>query len=148
MRTRPNVINFDNVYNWILNCIDHFSKFSWTYPLKHKTANDAIKLRELVFTFGPPKILHNDNGKEFIATVITKLKPLFPEMLFIRGRPRHPQTQGCIERANRVLCDALGKWIDSNKSTYWSGDLLPVIYGINTKLSNVTNTTPYHVILG
>ncbi|CAF3626874.1 unnamed protein product [Rotaria sp. Silwood1] len=38
MRTRPDKISPDIVYCWILNCIDHFSKFSWAYPLKNKTA--------------------------------------------------------------------------------------------------------------
>ena len=107
-----------------------------------------MKLLELFFTSGPPKILHSDNGRGFIATVITELKTLFPEILLIRGRPRHAQSQGCIERANEVLCDALGKWMNSNKSTHWSEDLLPVVYGINTRLSIVTNATPFRVMFG
>ncbi|CAF0905663.1 unnamed protein product, partial [Didymodactylos carnosus] len=32
--------------------------------------------------------------------------------------PRHPQSQGCIERANGVLCDALGKWMTQNDTTH------------------------------
>ena len=27
MRTRPDIIDQDTIYNWILNCIDHFSKY-------------------------------------------------------------------------------------------------------------------------
>ena len=46
------------------------------------------------------------------------------------------------------MCDALGKWIDSAKFSHWSEDLLPVVYGINTRLSSVTKTTPYHVMFG
>ncbi|CAF1145354.1 unnamed protein product, partial [Didymodactylos carnosus] len=33
-------------------------------------------------------------------------------MCFIRGRPRHPQSQGLAERGNGVLCDSLD-------SDYW-----------------------------
>ena len=110
IRTRPDIIDQDTIYNWILNCIDHFSKYSWAYPLGNKSINDvALKLRELFFTFGPPRILHSDNGKEFVANLIIELKNLFPDMVFIRDRPRHSQTQGYIERANGILCDALGK---------------------------------------
>jgi hypothetical protein len=61
------------------------------------------------FFFGPPQSLHSDNGREFVSVVITELKTLFPDLVFIRGRPRHPQSQGCVERANGILCDALGK---------------------------------------
>ena len=31
-------------------------------------------------------------------------------MHIVHGRPRHPQTQGLIERANAILTDALGKY--------------------------------------
>jgi hypothetical protein len=93
MRSRPDILKDEITYNWILNCIDHFSKFSWAYPLQNKSANEvASKLRELFFVFGPPKILHSDNGKEFVANVIYELKKLFPDLVFIRGRPRHPQS--------------------------------------------------------
>ncbi|CAF4638969.1 unnamed protein product, partial [Rotaria sp. Silwood2] len=149
MRTRSDTLNSDITYNWILNCIDHFSKFTWAYPLKNKSAVDvALKLRKLFFTFGPPRILHSDNGREFVASVIYELKELFPDMIFIRGRPRHPQSQGCIERANGIFCDALGKWMTTNNSSHWSNGLLPVVYGINTRLSDVTKTTPYQVMFG
>ncbi|CAF1475296.1 unnamed protein product, partial [Didymodactylos carnosus] len=63
-------------------------------------------------------------------------------------RPRHPQSQGCIERANGVLCDALGKWLATNNSIHWSEGLLPVVYGINTRVSCVTKKTPYEVMFG
>ncbi|CAF1680811.1 unnamed protein product [Rotaria magnacalcarata] len=149
MRTRPDKVSSDLVYLWILNCIDRFSKFSWAYPLKNKSAIEvAMKLRELFFVFGPSRILHSDNGREFVASVITDLKNLFPDLVFIHGRPRHPQSQGCIERANGVLCDALGKWMDGNSSSSWSSGLLPVTYGINTRQSSVTKTTPYALMFG
>ncbi|CAF4652904.1 unnamed protein product, partial [Didymodactylos carnosus] len=56
--------------------------------------------------------------------------------------------QGCIERANGVLCDALGKWLTTNNSIHWSKGLLPVVYGINTRVSCVTKKTPYEVMFG
>ncbi|CAF1368372.1 unnamed protein product, partial [Didymodactylos carnosus] len=149
MRTRPDVISIAVVYRWILHCIDHFSKFTRSFPLENKSAGEvASKLRQLFFTFGPPHLLHSDNGAEFVAQVIFELKSLFPDMCFIRGRPRHPQSQGCIERANGVLSIALGKWLDTNNSVHWSDGLLPVAYGINTRVSSATKTTPYEIMFG
>ncbi|CAF1100012.1 unnamed protein product, partial [Didymodactylos carnosus] len=98
MRTRPDTVSADVLYRWILNCVDHFSKYSWAFPLKNKSAVDvSLKLRELFFLFGPPRVLHSGNGKEFVASVITELKNLFPNLCFVQGRPRHPQSQGCSE---------------------------------------------------
>ncbi|CAF0806594.1 unnamed protein product [Didymodactylos carnosus] len=128
MRTRPNCISSDVVYQWILHCKDHYSKYSWAYSLVDKSADGvAKKLRELFFTFGPPKLLHSDNGAQFVADVITALKLLFPDMCFIRGGPRHPQSQGLVERGNGVLCNSLGKWMSSTNSEHWSDGLLPVV---------------------
>jgi hypothetical protein len=149
MRSRPDALSQDIIYNWILHRIDHFSKFTWAYALKNKSAAEvASKLRDLFFIFGPPRLLHSDNGREFVADVIFELKQLFPDMLFIRGKPRHPQSQRCIERANGVLSIALGKWMFVNNSSHWSNGLLPVVYGINTRLSIVTKTSPYQVMFG
>ncbi|CAF1040760.1 unnamed protein product [Didymodactylos carnosus] len=69
-------------------------------------------------------------------------------MCFTRGRPRHPQSQGCIERANGVLSITLGKWLDINHSTHWSDGLLSVVYVINTRVSSTTKTTPYETMSG
>ncbi|CAF0836262.1 unnamed protein product [Rotaria sp. Silwood1] len=35
-----------------------------------------------------------------------------------------------------------------HNSSHWSDGLLPVVYGINTRLSVVTKTTPYQVMFG
>ncbi|CAF1458156.1 unnamed protein product, partial [Didymodactylos carnosus] len=89
-----------------------------------------------------------DNGKEFIANVIVELKHLFPEMCFIRGHLRHPHSQGWAERANSVLIVALGKWMSTNNSDRCSEGLSPVVYGISTRISSVTKTTPFEVMFG
>ncbi|CAF1617561.1 unnamed protein product, partial [Didymodactylos carnosus] len=35
-----------------------------------------------------------------------------------------------------------------NDSSHWSDDLLPVVYGINTRVSSTTKSTPYEVMFG
>ncbi|CAF1540569.1 unnamed protein product, partial [Didymodactylos carnosus] len=52
------------------------------------------------------------------------------------------------KRANCVLSVALRKWLDRNHSTHWSDGLLPVVYGINTRVSSTTKTTPYETMFG
>ncbi|CAG8464968.1 1266_t:CDS:1, partial [Dentiscutata heterogama] len=57
-----------------------------------------------------PTILQSDNGKEFIAQVIKELITLWPSVKIINGCPRHPQSQGLVERANGILEQKLDKW--------------------------------------
>ena len=83
---------------------DHFSKFSWAYPLKSKRALEvANNLVTTFHLFGVPKILQSDNGKEFVAMVIKELASIWKGLVIINRRPRHPQSQGCVERGNGDL---------------------------------------------
>jgi len=66
MRSHP-----DGKFNWILHVKDHFSNFSWAYPLESKEPESvAEKLLNQFYTFGPPCILQSDSGKEFVAQII------------------------------------------------------------------------------
>ena len=71
MRSMP-----DGEYKWILHTKDHFTKFSWAYPLKTKEAESvAEKLLQQFYLFGASRILQSDNGKEFVAKIIKVLTP-------------------------------------------------------------------------
>ncbi|CAF0929775.1 unnamed protein product [Adineta ricciae] len=110
MRTRPDMNPNGKTYKWILQLKDHFSKYCWGRALQKKEAREVYDcVREIFFQFGPPHILQSDNGREFVNELINSLEADFPGMNIVHGRPRHPQTQGLIERANAILSDALGK---------------------------------------
>lgn len=112
-------------FKWILNYQDHLGKFIYLRPLRNKGA-EAVGRALLNFFLtqgkgstdkigqavcnnhvcscvfvGAPGILQSDRGKEFVNGVIKALAQLWPTMKLVRGRPRHPRTQGSVERANR-----------------------------------------------
>ena len=151
-RVQMDLIDFssrpDGDYRYILHVRDHFSKYSWAFPLTSKRASEvAEKIVELFCTFGPAKILQSDNGREFTASVIEDIKKLWPDVIIIHGRPRHPQSQGLIERGNGDLQLKLGKWMDTNGEN-WSKGLKFVIHTINTSVSRITSKSPYEVVFG
>ncbi|CAF3798384.1 unnamed protein product [Adineta steineri] len=144
MRTRP-----DGESKWILHCRDHFTKYSWAYALPSKEAHYvAENLLSLFYQFGPSKILQSDNGKEFTAHVIKDLKIMWPGLIIINGRPRHPQSQGLVERGNSTLCDILGKLMHDRNTNHWTSCLLPAIYSMNTSLAQGIKHTPFEVVFG
>jgi transposase InsO family protein len=67
-----------------------------------------------------PMILQSDNGHEFTANIITELKSLWPDLKFVHGRPRHPQSQGSVERANGDVKEMFATWLSENNTTQWS----------------------------
>lgn len=143
-RTRP-----DKDFQWILHCRDHYSKFSWAYALKSKEAQFiADHLITLFYQFGPCKILQSDNGKEFTASVIKNLKNIWTGLTIINGRPRHPQSQGLVERGNATLCNILGKYMEDRGVSTWTTCLPPVIFSINTSLARGVNMVPYEIVFG
>ncbi len=76
----------------------------------------AWELFQIFMTQGCPLILQHDNGREFVNQVVHRLKRLWPTCVVVRGRPRHPQTQGSIERANKDVEEMLGNRFMINKS--------------------------------
>ena len=45
------------------------------------------------------------------------------ERNIVHGRPRHPQSQGSVERANVDVKEMLATWLSENNSTQWSEGL-------------------------
>lgn len=124
-RAQVDLIDFqstpDGEYSWLLNYQDHATKFLQLRPLKSKHAvNVAEELSKIFCTFGAPGKLQMDNGKEFDAEVVKQLVACWPDCEIIHGRPRHPQSQGSVERANGDVKTMLRAWMIDNKSTNWS----------------------------
>ena len=93
-------------FKWIMVYQCHLTKFVILRPLSSKRAAEvAFQLLDIFLLFGAPAILQSDNGSEFTAHVIQELKELWPELIMVHGKPRHPQSQGSVERANSDIKD-------------------------------------------
>ncbi|KAF9761967.1 Gag-Pol polyprotein, partial [Nosema granulosis] len=81
-------------YCWMLNIVDSYSKFDWSFPLKDKSMKTYAKtFKKLFFCEGPSKKLHTDNGLEFNNAEMNELCiQLKVKRSF--GRARNPQSQG------------------------------------------------------
>lgn len=133
---------------YILNVIDCFSKYLWSFPLKSKKAeNINSALQNIFLRFGPPFCLHSDNGKEFKNQLISslcnkwKIKQIF-------GRARHPQSQGQIERLNQTIKRFLSRSLNLTQEKMWSRILDEVVYEYNTTFHRATGSTPIKILLG
>ena len=106
MRHRP-----DGIYKWIGHYMDHWAKIHFLFPLSRKSgAEVALNLQNRVFSYvGVPKILHSDNGREFVNEVVESVVREWPgEVIIINGRPRNPKCQGLVEQGNHMVEKLLG----------------------------------------
>ena len=49
----------------------------------------------------------------------------------MHGHPRHPQSQGSIERSNQVIENMLTAWCSDNKTKKWASGLMFVQFSKN-----------------
>ncbi|KAL4120448.1 hypothetical protein QTP88_013139 [Uroleucon formosanum] len=139
----------DGKFKWILNYQNHATKFVILRPLESKRATEvAYELLSILLTFGAPKILQSDNGREFVNSVINELKDLWPECVIVHGRPRHPQSQGSIERSNQDVEHMLRAWMADNIFKKWSVGLTFVQFQKNNSFHRTIGRSPYKALFG
>jgi len=132
-------------YKYILAVVDHFSGFPWAFPLFTKRAEEvAYKLfTELFVVFGPPQILHSDNGGEFVNTVINALSTLF-SFRIANGKAYNPREQGLVEKFNGTLATTISKLLYERKSKRWVDVLHEALFSYRITVG-VTKKTPFEI---
>ncbi|XP_037788341.1 KRAB-A domain-containing protein 2-like isoform X1 [Penaeus monodon] len=94
-------------FKWIMVDQCHSTKFVILRALTSKrTAEVAFQLLDThSFCLELLSYCKTKNGFEFTAKVISELKELWPQLIMVHGKPRHPQSQGSVERANGDIKD-------------------------------------------
>jgi transposase InsO family protein len=128
---------------------DHLTKFCVLKALTTKRpAEVAYQLLDIFLLLGAPQILQSDNGTEFCAKVITELKELWLDLVLVHGKPRHPQSQASVERANCDIKDMLTAWMADNNTTDWSVGLKFVQFQKNNSHHTGIKQTPFAALFG
>ena len=104
---------------------------------------------------GPPHIFHTDNGREFVNALLHSLLDRWSSgnVTFVNGRPRHSQSQGLVERGNRVIQDKI-KAIKNdegyNGESYyaWASWLPRIMFNMNTQHHTTIQDMPYKLVFG
>lgn len=136
-------------HKWIMVYQDHLTKFCVLRPLTSKRAAEvAFHLLDIFLLLGAPHILQSDNGSEFTASVIVELKLMWPELLMVHGKPRHPQSQGSVERLNCDVKDMLIAWLGDHDITDWTTGLKFVQFSKNSSYHTGIKQTPYKALFG
>lgn len=134
-------------FAYVANLVDCFSRYCFTKAIKEKTAEEVLKfLQETFATFGFPGILQSDNGKEFKNSLVSQFCSE-NGIKIIHGRPRHPQSQGKVERLNQTLARSLGKCC-INDNPVWIDKLQTVTKRYNLAVHTAFNDTPFFAFFG
>ncbi|XP_064083051.1 KRAB-A domain-containing protein 2-like [Macrobrachium nipponense] len=138
-----------HAFKWILVYQDHLTKFVILRALTSKRAAEvAHNLLDIFLLIGAPSILQSDNGTEFTAEVITELKLFWPRLVMVHGKPRHPQSQGSVERANGDIKDMLVAWMGDNDTNDWSIGIKFVQFQKNSSFHSGIGRAPHTAMFG
>ena len=95
--------------------------------------------------FGVPKILHSDNGGEFVNEIINELSRVFGFRL-AHGKAYNPREQGKVERMNRTLSVSLSKLMYSRQTRRWIDLIDECCYSYRITKCTATGKTPIEVV--
>ncbi|CAG8658499.1 22370_t:CDS:2, partial [Gigaspora rosea] len=88
---------------------DPFTRFSYAEPAESKSADEAaIALFNFCLIYGPPAILHTDNGGEFIGAIFKEIMSLWPNI-----------KMGLVEKGNDILQMKFGSWMEETSRGDW-----------------------------
>jgi histone deacetylase 1/2 len=132
--------------------VDHFTKYIWFYPLKHKSeVKDVfIRFKAIVETHFQNKIhtLYSDNGGEYIA-----LRTFLAThgITHLTTPPHTPEHNGYSERRHRHIVET-GLTLLSHASLplmFWTHAFATAVYLINRMPTPTLNlSSPYECIFG
>ena len=99
----PNEIYNESGYKYIIDIIDHFSKWYYGYLLINKEGKNILnKIDQYNQSFGYPKILQCDNGGEFKNNFLEQYCAE-NNIKLIFSSPFHPQTNGAYESVHKEI---------------------------------------------
>jgi len=100
--------NSNNLY--VLDIIEHFSKFSNSYLLNTKEKYEIfVHIREFIDKYGKPNYLVTDNCREFKNDVLGEYCKN-NNIKSIHGLPYRPHSQGVVERLHHVIKRGLNSY--------------------------------------
>ena len=113
---------YNDGYQYILTCIDVFSKLAWAIAIKNKSADEIVRAYKLIDK--TPKVVQSDEGKEFL----NKKFQSYLEQRNIRFFTSKNREIKCaiVERFNRTLKSKIWKHFSKSRQ-YRYIDVLPSI---------------------
>jgi len=132
----------------ILVVVDAFSKFVRLYPTKTTGTKEVMDhLSQYFRYYSRPKFIISDRGSAFTSVEFAEFLNEH-QVKQIRVATGSPQTNGQVERVNRVIAPMLAKLTDNIAGKPWYKVLEVVEHAINNTINKSTGQTPSQLLFG
>ena len=133
---------------YLVVAIEYFTKWIEAELVAQITSHKVQHFvwRNIVCCFGIPKRLVSNNGTQFASQQLGKLCiELGVKQVF--ALVEHPQTNGQVESANKVLLNKLRERLGTAKGR-WTEELPEVLWAYRCTPQSTTQETPYSLTYG
>jgi len=131
---------------YLVVAIEYFTKWIEAEPVAQITAHKIQNFvwKNIVCRFGVPKRLVSDNGTQFASHLLKKLcEDIGTQQVF--ASVEHPQTNGQVESAKRVLLRGLKRRLEKAKGS-WA--VPRIVWAYHTTEQSGTHETPFRLVYG
>lgn len=135
-------------YQYLLVCVDHFSRFVVLAPLRNKSATCIAHalITHLFCPYSTPRVLLSDNGGEFRNALLAAICLQYNiKQSFVVAY--HPSSNGLVERANRKILETLRPIVNGLHDN-WDDWLPHVAACINSSVCESTGKAPHYILYG
>jgi len=133
---------------YVFLIVDAFSKYVKLYPTKTTASSEAIRaLCDYFINYSKPRVIVSDRGSCFTSKEFADFvnDQGIKHILVATGSP---QSNGQVERVNRVLIPMLSKIVNKEEGKQWYKLLYEVEYAINNSKNRSTGETPSKLLFG
>ena len=133
-------------YNYLLTCVDVFSKFAWVVPVRRKTGDEILGAFKKILktsTFGVPLYIHTDHGREFYNSTFQNFLKTKGIELFSTNNFETKAT--VVERFNRTLLNRLHRYLTKSGETKFINVLPLLVESYNNSYHSTIKMAPSEV---
>ena len=133
-------------FKYVFLAVDFCTRYVIAEAVHDGSARTAAAfMRKILLEHKPYEVL-SDNGSEFKADFAELLTSF--DVLHTHSTPRHPRTNGLVERANQSISQIMKTTITDSRHDDWADALQPAVRTYNTSVHEVTRFTPYYLLFG
>jgi hypothetical protein len=126
-----------------------FTKWMEAMPVVNITQDTTVKfLQGIIHRFGVPKWVLTDNATQFKGAKFVRCCSDFG-IHHQASSVAHPQTNGQVERGNRLILQGMKTWIFDDleaRGRNWHKELSSVLWALWTNINRATRDTPFHLV--
>jgi len=132
---------------FILVITDRFAKLTKCVALWHKTAISVASaiIGHWVACYGPPDRILSDQGPQLMLNFFIAVMKM-PGVETVRTTPYHPQTNGQVERYNRIMTTKLRHYV-ADDSKRWDEPLHVLTLAYNSQPHWYTGIAPFELVI-